>query len=236
MEYYYHPDIQSDTIKLSIEESRHAIAVLHHQAGEHLQLFDGKGCLAEAIITVANKQACILQIIDRMHSTAERNFRLHIAIAPTKNKERIEWFTEKAVEIGVEKISFIQCEHSERAKLDLSRIERLAIAAAKQSQTPFLPEFQMIKFLDLVKQYENKTVSKFLAWCGSESQELASVPFNHKEIIVAIGPEGDFSDKEVVVALQSHWQDVRLGSKRLRTETAGLYALIVLVSRMGSRM
>jgi 16S rRNA (uracil1498-N3)-methyltransferase len=233
MEYYYHNDIQSDTINLSQEESRHVIAVLHHKAGDHLRLFDGKGCLAKAIITVPNKQACILQIIDRKYFESERAFKLHIAIAPTKNKERIEWFTEKAVEIGVERISFIQCEHSERVKLDLSRIERLAIAAAKQSQTPFLPEIQIIKFLDLLEQYENKNIGKFLAWCDSESQELATVPLKHNEIIVAIGPEGDFSDKEVTSALQNHWQDVRLGNKRLRTETAGLYALIVLVSRMG---
>ncbi len=231
MEYYYHPDLSSDCVKLSEEEAKH-LKVLHHKAGDTVLLSDGKGCLATSSIMAMERNGAMLAILERKQQEKPRNFALHIAIAPTKNRDRIEWFVEKSVEIGIEYITLITCEHSERIKIDLARLERIAVSAMKQSQTAWLPEINSRSFVEFMQQNHGNG-DRFIAWCGAEAipMQLFNVPLCSNDITVLIGPEGDFSIQEIAMAKRYDFQEVLLGNKRLRTETAGLYACTVISAR-----
>lgn len=232
MEYYYHPNLFTNHIKLSAEESKH-LKVLHRTRGDEVFVSDGKGTVATAIIVNMEKDGTLLSITERKTEERCRDFTLHIAIAPTKNRDRIEWFVEKAVEIGIERITLIICEHSERPRIDMNRLTRIAVSAMKQSQTAWLPEINCCSFVEFM-QNTSHDGDKFIAWCAmnSASLQLSQVTIHSQNIMVLIGPEGDFSSQEIALAKKLHFQEVLLGNKRLRTETAGLYACAVIAARM----
>lgn len=233
MELYYCPLLESDTFALSPEESRHCIKVMHHVVGDSLLLTDGKGMIAEASVIGYDKSNCFVHIVNKRADTSKRSFTFHLAIAPTKNHDRMEWLTEKAVEIGIEKISFIICDHSERTKMDLTRIERIAIAAMKQSFTTNIPSLEVISFDNFLQQYGHQKGNKYIACCFAEdgAEELATADITSDNIILMIGPEGDFSSNEVTKSLKYDFLEVKLGPKRLRTETAALYGCSIIAAR-----
>lgn len=233
MELYYCADLEPETIALSPEESRHCIKVMHHSIGDSLFLTDGKGVIAEAIVMGFDKSNCFVHVVKKTLDKGKRSFTFHLAIAPTKNHDRMEWLTEKVIEIGVEKISFIICEHSERTKMDLTRIERIAIAAMKQSLTPCLPSIEILSFDNFLQQYGDQEGNKYIAWClaGGKTEELANTDLSSENIILMIGPEGDFSPKEVEESRKYDFREIKLGPKRLRTETAAIYGCSIIAAR-----
>lgn len=229
MHLFYQPDLSGETILLSEEESKHAIRVLRMSIGEQVEIVDGKGTRALAEVADDHPKRCALKIVSRTQEKANRGYHLHIAVAPTKNMERIEWFVEKAVEIGVDEISFLECEHSERDTIKLERIEKVAVSAMKQSQQSWLPVLnEMMDFHTFMNSAES-TDLMLIAHCDEGDRKLLSdFSFSGKKIIVLIGPEGDFSGEEIETAIGHQYVPVSLGETRLRTETAALYAVTAI--------
>jgi 16S rRNA (uracil1498-N3)-methyltransferase len=210
-------------ITLSAEESRHATKVLRKKAGDILDFTDGKGGFYKAEITIANKKKCRLKIVSSEQKEKQHNYYLHIAIAPTKNIDRFEWFLEKATEIGIDEITPIICNRSERKVIKTKRGNRILLSAIKQSLKHHLPILNdAISLTDFLKK--NIDATKYIAHCkDGEKNELKAVNKANKYLIL-IGPEGDFSNKEIDLALQNQFKAVSLGTSRLRTETAGTIA------------
>ena len=228
MHLFYQPDLHSDTISLSEEESKHAVRVLRLGIGDQVEIVDGKGARVVAEVANDHPKRCELHIVSRTLEKSPRDFYLHIAIAPTKNLERIEWFVEKAVEIGVDEISFVECEHSERDSIKLDRIEKVAVSAMKQSQQSWLPVINEIVSFD---KFVKSAVAdiKLLAHCEEGNKNpIAEFSFPGKKVLTLIGPEGDFSRSEIETALGSQFTAVSLGETRLRTETAALYSVVAV--------
>lgn len=227
---FYHPDIENDTITLSPDESRHCVKALRHRAGDRILLANGGGWLAEAVLVVADSSACVVNIVSR-ETVTPRRVRLHLAVAPTKNSDRMEWLVEKAVEIGVERISFIICEHSERPKIDMARMQRIAVSALKQSQTALLPFMEIIDFQEFQIKYAQSVQSKYIAWCDDDNtDQLVNEQVGEDDVILLIGPEGDFSEKEIEICKSLNYKEIKLGSRRLRTETAALYGVCAVAA------
>jgi 16S rRNA (uracil1498-N3)-methyltransferase len=230
MHVFYQPDLSSDEILLNEEESKHCIRVLRMKKGDEVHLADGKGTHAVATIAEDNPKKCLLNIQIRNLTSQIRNYKLHIIVAPTKNFDRIEWFIEKAVEAGIDEISFIECENSERAKVNMERCEKIAISAMKQSKQWWLPKVNgVIKLNELIKSNIIEG-SKFMAWCETDQTKLLNhqIPLFHHQITILIGPEGDFTKEEVELATQAGFVPVSLGESILRTETAALYACMAV--------
>lgn len=227
MQFFYHPDLSHPVFELLADEAKHCVKALRKRTGDEIFITDGNGRLATAQIIDASSAHCAVQILKTEEEYALRPHQLHLAIAPTKNADRIEWMVEKSIEIGIEHISFITCEHSERIKLDLDRLKRIAISAIKQSNTTLIPTMQIIDYKDFIintKGIENR----YIAWCDEHNQnEFAQQELKGKDAILLIGPEGDFSPEEVKLAENNGYQAIKLGSRRLRTETAGLYGVCV---------
>ena len=224
MQLFYQPNIPEGIHYLDDEESRHAVKVLRLTEGSEIQLTDGKGSFYQAKITKANPKKCEFEIINQSIQQSHPTFR-HLAIAPTKNLDRIEWFLEKAVELGIDRITFLNCEHSERKVLKLDRLEKKAISAMKQSGQAFLPQLdEMTALKSFLK--ETSADLKFIAYVdfGNEAHLKDLVQPEQRNLIL-IGPEGDFSPKEVELALEAGFIKVSLGLNRLRTETAGIAAV-----------
>jgi len=212
-----------DEIILSAEESKHATKVLRKKEGDILNFTDGKGAFYKAEIIVADSRKCRLKVVSTEQKEKQHNYHLHIAIAPTKNMDRFEWFLEKATEIGIDEITPIICTHSERKKIKTERCNRILLSAMKQSLKFHVPKLnEAMSLSDFIKQdYEG---TKYIAHCeDGEKKELKRVNKTEKTIIL-IGPEGDFSPKEIELALQNQFKAVSLGTSRLRTETAGIIA------------
>ncbi|MBO4645658.1 MAG: 16S rRNA (uracil(1498)-N(3))-methyltransferase [Bacteroidales bacterium] len=225
---FFATDLESESVVLSVEESRHCVRTLRKVAGDTIALTDGQGRCAVGEIAVADASACMVNVLER-HRTPPRRCRLHLAVAPTKNSDRMEWLVEKAVEIGCEKISFIICEHSERRKQDLSRLQRIAVSALKQSQTSVLPEMQVVGFKDFIEKNETQELARYIAWCDDENTaQLVDEPLPEGEVLLLIGPEGDFSKEEIDICKSKKYKEIKLGSRRLRTETAALYGCFVV--------
>lgn len=226
MNLFYQPGIQLGTTHLDAEESRHAVRVLRLREGDQLLLTDGKGFFYSAKITAADAKKCELEILDKK-GIPKRNFFIHVAIAPTKNSDRTEWFVEKAIEIGVDEISFMLCQNSERKTIKLDRIEKIAIGAMKQSQQARLPKInEIVPFQEILAVTADQ---RFIACVDTANpNHLQSVAQGQKKYLVLVGPEGDFSKEELAKALQNGFEKVSLGTNRLRTETAGLVAVQVL--------
>lgn len=211
-------------IFLSKEESKHATKVLRKKKGDILNFTDGKGKFYIAEITVADTKKCRLQIISSEQKPKQHNYHLHIAIAPTKNMDRYEWFLEKAIEIGIDEITPIICYHSERKFLKTERCNRILLSAMKQSLKFHLPKLnEAISLKEFLKQdFEG---NKYIAHCeDGEKTELRKEEKANKTTVL-IGPEGDFSASEIKMALQNQFKAVNLGTSRFRTETAGIVAV-----------
>jgi 16S rRNA (uracil1498-N3)-methyltransferase len=209
---------------LDLEESKHCIKVLRKQKGDIIHLIDGKGNFYEAEITDAHHKKCVFKIL-KTEVEKKHPFKRHIAISPTKNLDRMEWFVEKAVELGIDQISFLNCYHSERKILKLDRLEKKAVSALKQSGKATLPIFnEMIRFEDFVK---NETATlKCLAYVDFKNPiHFKDAIKGNQDTTILIGPEGDFSEMEVEAAKASGFKIVSLGNSRLRTETAGIAAV-----------
>jgi 16S rRNA (uracil1498-N3)-methyltransferase len=211
-------------ITLSAEESKHATKVLRKKEGDILNFTDGKGNLFITKITIADSRKTSVRIVESERKPKQHNYHLHIAIAPTKNMDRFEWFLEKATEIGIDEITPIICSHSERKVIKTERCNRILLSAMKQSLKFHLPKLnEVITFKEFVKaDFEG---NKYIAHCeDTEKTALKNEPKAEKTLIL-IGPEGDFSPKEIKMALQNNFKAVSLGNSRLRTETAGIVAV-----------
>jgi len=223
MQLFYLENPEKDII-LSTEESKHATKVLRKKEGDILNFTDGKGRFYKAEITVADTRKCRLEIVSSEQKEKQHNYHLHIAIAPTKNMDRYEWFLEKATEIGIDEITPIICSRSERKVIKTERGNRILISAMKQSLKYHLPKLnEAISLNDFLKQ--DIEGAKYIAHCeDGEKKELKAVNKTEKYLML-IGPEGDFSQKEIYLALQNQFKAVSLGTSRLRTETAGIVAV-----------
>lgn len=217
-----------DVFTLNKEESAHLVRVLRMKEGEEVFLTNGKGCFFKSEILEANPSRCTLKILSKEKEREERKFKVHLAIAPTKNIDRIEWLIEKATEIGVDEITFLLCEHSERKHINLERLEKIVISAIKQSLKAYKPIIHpLTKFKNFVEEVSAE--QKLLAYCEGENRGfIKDICTPLSSYVILIGPEGDFSHNEVELALNNNFSLITLGTQRLRTETAGLYALSTL--------
>lgn len=213
---------------LDEDESKHCIKVLRLVKGDFLYLTNGKGALAKAQISQPNPKKCEIEIVDYQFTQNNKSFYTHLATAPTKNAERIEWLVEKCVEMGIDEISFVMTKHTERSHFNTERIEKKAITALKQSLQTWLPKINPP--MDFTKFIEQRTESqRFIAYVDSENtQTLFKTAKANQHYCILIGPEGDFSQEELRTALENGFQKVSLGQNRLRTETAGLVACCTL--------
>lgn len=228
MHLFYQPDLNADSILLTEEESKHAIRVLRLAIGSQVEIVDGKGTRAIAEVADDHPKRCALRILSRKSEKTNRNFRLHVAVAPTKNIERIEWFVEKATEIGIDEITLLDCEHSERTTVKTERLEKVAVSAMKQSQQSWLPVIHEMKKFGSFIQDASADV-KLIAHCEEgEKNPLAKIVSAGQRVLVLIGPEGDFSPEEIKLAMDSGFTPVSLGETRLRTETAAFYAVMAV--------
>jgi 16S rRNA (uracil1498-N3)-methyltransferase len=201
----------------------HHLQVLRATAGEELHVFDGKGNLFKAVLATVAKRSATVQITELIKSEPVSTAQLHIAIAPTKNIERTEWFIEKATEIGITTITPIICRRSERRELRIDRLEKVLLSAAKQSLHLHLPKLNNVtKLEDFLKANKDSQAKKFIAYCEEHTQHLKDSFQAGESITVLIGPEGDFTEEELSMAKESGFIAVTLGESRLRTETAGM--------------
>jgi len=223
MQLFYLENPENEII-LSSEESKHTTKVLRKKQGEVLDFTDGKGNFYKAEITVADSRKCRLQIVSSIQKEKQHNYHLHIAIAPTKNMDKFEWFLEKATEIGIDEITPIICSRSERKVIKTERCNKILLSAMKQSLKFHLPKLnEAMSLTDFLKS--NVDGAKYIAHCEkSDKLELRKVNSAEKTIIL-IGPEGDFSATEIEIALQNNFKALSLGTSRLRTETAGIVAV-----------
>ncbi|PWK80376.1 16S rRNA (uracil1498-N3)-methyltransferase [Mucilaginibacter oryzae] len=226
MHLFYTPDIDPSYKQyiLSEEESKHAIRVLRLETDSKVQLIDGRGGLYEALIADAHPKRTILNITSVVTGFDKRNHYLHIAVAPTKNIERLEWFLEKATEIGIDEISLLITQRSERKEARVDRLNKIITAAIKQSLKAYHPVLNEPLTLNqlLDKPFDGQ---KFIAHCEpGEKHELKDVLHLQNRSLILIGPEGDFSPAEIDRALQNGFKAITLGTSRLRTETAALEA------------
>ena len=224
MHIFYTPQIANGQCTLSEEESKHCIKVLRLVPGDKVQLIDGVGGYHTAEITDPNPKRCTLTITNAINNYEQRPYRIHIAIAPTKNIDRTEWFVEKAVEIGIDEITMLVSQHSERRNVNTDRIDKIIVSAMKQSVKAYKPILNdATAFADFVKA--ERAGRKLIAHCiDSEKHPLKSMVDDCREYTVLIGPEGDFSPEEVALAEANGYSCIDLGPYRLRTETAALVA------------
>jgi len=223
MSLFYVPALSSGHV-LPEEESQHAVKVLRLQVGEEITLIDGAGGFFKAKITNPHPKHCSFEITETILEYGKRDFHLHIAIAPTKNIERLEWFIEKATEIGIDEITPIICRFSERKVIKAERLEKIIVSAAKQSLKAYLPILNpLCSFDELLKNHHAS--QKFIAHCYDDDKRLLQNEIQtSKDVLILIGPEGDFSKEEVQKSLSAGFIPVSLGNSRLRTETAGVVA------------
>lgn len=224
MHLFYIPGVSGSSIMLDETESKHAIRVLRLEKGEKVNVVDGQGGFYLAEIADANPKKCLLQILDAKKEFGKRDFHLHIAIAPTKNNDRFEWFLEKATEIGIDEITPLITERSERKNVNNERLEKIIVSAIKQSVKAYLPVLnESQSFKNFLKQ--PSAGKKFIAYVEEKQPvHLKNLVAKGDDVLILIGPEGDFSPDEVQLAIKNGFQPVSLGASRLRTETAGVVA------------
>ena len=228
MNLFYTPNITGNTYTLDEAESKHCIKVLRYTLGDQLTLVDGRGGWYETKIIDPHPKRCTVEVISKKENFAKRSFYTHIAIAPTKNMDRLEWFVEKATEIGIDEITPILCEHSERKVVKTDRLEKVAIAAMKQSLKAYLPKINELTPLSEFLE-QATTANRFIAYCEDiEKSHLLKTAKPGEENLVLIGPEGDFSPEEVNLAFNYNFKAISLGESRLRTETAGVAACHII--------
>ena len=229
--FFYAPDAATST-ELPQEEAMHALRVLRLKAGDEMMLMDGKGSFYRAEVTLAHTHHCFYEIKESLPQQPQWKGRVHLAIAPTKLMDRIEWMTEKAVEIGIDELSFLNCQFSERRVVKIPRIDKIVVSAVKQSRKAWKPAVnEIVSFADFIAQ--PREGRKYIAHCYDEIPrtylyEELQKPSDSDDALVLIGPEGDFSIDEVRKAVANGYQSVHLGESRLRTETAGLAAVMMM--------
>jgi 16S rRNA (uracil1498-N3)-methyltransferase len=223
MHLFYLPGIAGDTATLPEEESKHALRVLRLSAGDQVHLVDGTGGYYQAIIEDPHPKKCRLRITDTRRQFGYRPYRVQVAVAPTKNMDRMEWFVEKATEIGIEDIFFLNCDRSERKAINLDRLEKIVISAMKQSLKAYKPRLhEMMSFKTFLA--EGTTARTYIAHLEEHDQVALNQIAVPENCCILIGPEGDFSPKEIALAYEKGIKPVTLGTSRLRTETAALVA------------
>lgn len=221
---FYSPDILQNSL-LPEKESQHCVKVFRMREGDELTVTDGKGFFYECTLLHANPKQCMVSIQKSIEKPRAWNYRLRIAFAPTKQMERNEWFVEKAVEIGIDRFTPIICHYSERKEIKKERLEKIAVAAMKQSQQGYLPEIEdLTGFEKLITcPFKGK---KYIAHCYDLPKDpLAQLYQKGEDVLILVGPEGDFSKEEVEQAIAAGFEPVTLGESRLRTETACLAAI-----------
>jgi 16S rRNA (uracil1498-N3)-methyltransferase len=227
MQLFYTPDIDfsKGNFTLNKAESKHIVRVLRLTEGKKIYITDGKGNLLKVEITNANQNACEVKVLKRTANHEKRNYYIHMAVAPTKNNDRYEWFLEKATEIGIDEITPIIGQHSERKKIKLERFQKVILSAVKQSLKAYIPKInEAVKLKNFFKN--DFDGDKFIAHCVEDDRKsLKSELKSGRRYLVLIGPEGDFSKEEISIALKKGYTPVTLGNFRLRTETAALAAV-----------
>lgn len=236
MELFYSKDISSGGTFLDEQESSHCVKVLRHKVGDKLSVIDGQGNLFNCEIIVANQKKVEFNIISKIEGYGAHSYYLHMAVAPPKNIDRFEWFTEKSTEIGIDEITPLFGDYSERKVFKKERCERIVVSAAKQSHKGAIPIVNdAVKVKDFLNSDYGNAV-KLICYCdqvdsfGAVKKHIKTilnetVSSGKKEYVVMIGPEGDFSREEIKLALEKGWQAVSLGESRLRIETAALTAV-----------
>lgn len=221
MQLFYTEKID-EKISLSNEENKHIVKVLRKNVGDKINIINGKGFLFIAEIEEIKKNTVSLKVIKKEKKEKQHKYNLHLAIAPTKNINRFEWFLEKATEIGINEITPIICSRSERKKVNLERCNRIIISAIKQSMKFYRPKLNSpISFIDFIdKEYPGE---KYIAHCLNQKKHKIIKSENLSHLIL-IGPEGDFSENEISQAINKKFKPTTLGNSRLRTETAGVVA------------
>lgn len=233
--YFYVPDA-TRLSELPEEEALHAIRVLRLKEGDEMMLMDGCGTFYEAVVTMVASRRCCYRIVQPLPQERQWAGHLHIAVAPTKMMERMEWFLEKATEVGIDECTFLSCQFSERKVIKVPRLERIVIAAVKQSRKAWMPQVQeMTDFRSFIASHTSG--HRFIAHCYDEVarsslfdelQRLSLPSDAQEEVLVLVGPEGDFSIEEVRLAVAAGFTSVHLGTSRLRTETAALSAVMMM--------
>ncbi len=226
MQLFYNPELDASTKEVTFDktESRHIVKVLRKKMGDVLSITNGKGSLFEAEIIVASEKKCTASITSSVINEKEWNYQLHMAIAPTKSLDRLEWFLEKATEIGVDEITPIFCSNSERRVVKMERLQKIVVAASKQSLKYHFPKLNNALTF---KEFLNRAIDgeKLIAHCYDyEKTPLKNIKVSNKTTIL-IGPEGDFSEQEIEQAIDKGFTAISLGTSRLRTETAGIAAV-----------
>ena len=234
MNVFYLPDAQIGTISFPEEESKHIVKVLRMKEGDHFCVTDGNGSLYDAELIDAHPKRAMADLSNQRAGYDIRDFKVSIAIAPTKLNERTEWFLEKATEIGIDEVKLFSSYHSERRVANVERFKKIVVSAMKQSVKSKMPVVEeMIQFDKLVRQnYEGQ---KFIAWIDDDvKDQLCDLYKKGENALVLIGPEGDFSKEEVALAKENGFVPVSLGEARLRTETAAVVAChtIQLINQM----
>ncbi len=224
MHLFFVPDVNEGIVTLPPDESLHCARVLRLRPGQQIGLVNGKGVMAVASLLDVNTRGAQAQVVSFEINPA-RNFSLHLAVAPTKNIDRYEWFIEKATECGIEAITPIICENSERTTVKTDRLQKIALAAMKQSQRTWLPTInEPVKFRDFLKPIEQFT-NILIAHCSPGHKDpLEKLYTPGSDVLILIGPEGDFTHREVTDAMSTGARSITLGHSRLRTETASLVA------------
>ena len=223
MNLFYAPDFSSENPTLPEGESKHAIRVLRMRQNDPIFVVDGKGNWFEGEILTENPKRCEVEILIHKEDIGKVSYHLHMAVAPTKNIDRFEWFLEKATEIGISEITPIWCQNSERKKLNMERCERILVSAMKQSLKSYLPKFNEPKHFSQFITDVNEN-ERLIAHCEpGEKTHLKNISTNHSTLVL-IGPEGDFSPDEIEKATQNDFKAISLGDNRLRTETAAIAA------------
>lgn len=230
--YFYVPDA-ANQVELPAEEATHALRVLRLKGGDEIFLMDGEGSFFRAKVTAASSKRCLYEIKEEMPQQRAWKGHIHLAIAPTKMMERIEWMAEKATEIGFDELSFLNCQFSERKVVKTPRIDKIVISAVKQSHKAWKPVVnELVSFKEFIQT--PRPGRKFICHCYEEVEKkdffteisgIQNADAPDADITVLVGPEGDFSIDEVRLALENGYESVSLGTSRLRTETAGLVAV-----------
>lgn len=227
MHVFYTPDI-AVTCEMPEEEAAHCLRVLRLGVGDEVMLTDGKGCFYKAVISAATGKRCQVKVTETIEQEPLWNGHLHLAMAPTKNMDRIEWLAEKATEIGFDELSFLNCRYSERKVIKTERVEKIVVSAVKQSLKARKPVVnEMMDFARFVKQ--DFAGQRFIAHCNEgEKPLLKEILVPGEDALVLIGPEGDFSPEEVKLAESLGFRSISLGKSRLRTETAALVSVHIM--------
>lgn len=227
---FYTKNIENNYAYFESDEQKHILNSLRKSEGETIHFTDGSGYFYEGIITESSKKSLIVRVLNKTAEIVDFP-KIHIAIAPTKNLDRIEWFLEKSIELGISEISLIQCKHSERKVVNMDRLERIAVAAMKQSLKGNIPIINNIQLFE--KWIKTSKNGGLIATLMEKSEHIMSAYEKGKDVRICIGPEGGFREDELEMALGAGFRGVSLGNQRLRTETAGLYSVSCVHAKNG---